>query len=179
VPSSEWQLSEQGFLLASHLALLPIFGAVSAVYTSPELKAVATGQPLGTRFAVPLIEHPGLSELKRGQTNIAGREAYERMVRIAFGRPHESVSGWERATDAQQRIIATVEQLAAQHVAPFAVVSHGLVLSLLMAHFNGSVTVDYHAWRAIPLPALAAIDTATWQVLTPFMDVAAWQERAG
>lgn len=179
VPSSDWRLSEEGIRLANQLASLPLFQNIAAVYTSPEPKAVATGQPLATRWDVPLLKYHGLSELKRGKNNIAGREAYEYAVRAAFASPDTSVGGWERAVDAQQRMVATVEQLAAHHVEPFAVVSHGLVLSLLIAHFIGNVTVDYHAWRSLPLPALAIVETATWHVRTPFMDVTAWQERSG
>ncbi len=72
--STTWCLSEEGTQLAERLAQLRVFHDLAVVYSSPEPKAIATGQPLATRFAVPLVEHPGLAELHRGQNNIVGLE---------------------------------------------------------------------------------------------------------
>jgi broad specificity phosphatase PhoE len=57
-----------------------------------------------------------------------------------FRRPEESVRGWERAVDAQRRIVAATA--AVLRMAPVdgdvAVVAHGGVGTLLLCHLSGS-----------------------------------------
>jgi broad specificity phosphatase PhoE len=175
IPAHEWQLSAEGYTLAERLAALPIFAGLRTVWASPEPKAQATAKPLAHHYAASLLVHPDLSELRRSPTNIADREAYETAVRQAFANPETSVAGWERAAHAQRRIVGCVLELAAQTREPMAVVSHGLVLSLLLAHLRGQSQVDFAEWRSIPLPALAIVDADTWRVAAPFRSVAAWE----
>ena len=56
-------------------------------------------------------------------------------------RPHDSVREWERAVDAQRRVVAEVEQAVAAADGDPVVVSHGGVGALLLCHFLG-VPVD-------------------------------------
>jgi broad specificity phosphatase PhoE len=54
-----------------------------------------------------------------------------------FARPDDSVRGWERAVDAQARIVAAVQAVLAQ--APpgdVAIVAHGGVGALLLCHLK-------------------------------------------
>ena len=55
-----------------------------------------------------------------------------------FARPHESVRGWERAIDAQRRIVAAVERviLTAPRMGDVAIVSHGGVGTLLLCRLE-------------------------------------------
>ena len=175
VPAERWQLTAEGHVLAERLAALPILTGLRAVWSSPEPKAQATARPLARRYAVPHLVHHDLAELRRGPTNIPDQDMYAAAVRQAFASPATSIAGWERTDDAQRRIVGCVRELAAQTSEPFAVVSHGLVLSLLLAHIRGQSEVDFAEWRAIPLPALALVDRSTWRVVTPFRSVAAWE----
>ena len=170
-PAAEWRLSEEGRAAAERLATLPIFAGIGALYTSPEGKARATGAPLARRYGLALTSHPDLAELRRGSTHIAGRAAYEAAVAAAFALPDGSADGWEPAAAAQRRIVACVRELAARERGPFAIVSHGLVLSLLAAALAGQPRVDLAAWRALPLPALAVLNADTWQLAAPFSPV--------
>lgn len=57
------------------------------------------------------------------------------MADAFFANPEESVNGWERAVDAQARIIAVVRHVLRE--APegdVAIISHGGVGALLMSH---------------------------------------------
>ena len=59
------------------------------------------------------------------------------MVDAFFAQPDRSIRGWERAVDAQSRVIRAVERVARLPVeGDLAVVSHGGVGALLMAHLN-------------------------------------------
>jgi broad specificity phosphatase PhoE len=55
-----------------------------------------------------------------------------------FAYPQESVRGWERAVDAQRRIIGAVDRAIARSVGgDVAIVSHGGVGALLLCHLKG------------------------------------------
>ena len=60
------------------------------------------------------------------------------MVREFFGNPHESIRGWERAIDAQTRIVNAVSRILREDETSgdIVVVSHGGVGCLLTAHLQ-------------------------------------------
>jgi broad specificity phosphatase PhoE len=176
-PSDQWTLTSEGIALAQQLAALPIIDSLDAVYTSPEPKARETARPLAERFGLHLLHRDALRELDRGPANLPGRTAYDAAVERAFSDPEQSMNGWERAVDAQTRIVACVREADRQHAGPIAIVSHGLVLSLLLAHLREQPRVDFAEWRAIALPALAIVDRETWRVAEPFGSVEAWNSR--
>lgn len=176
MPSDRWQLSAEGETAAAQLAELPIWGSLDAIYSSTEPKAQATAGPLANRFRLPVIADADLDELRRGLNNIAGEAAYQAAVRRAFAEPERGVAGWESAAAAQRRIRAGVGRLAARHVGSIAIISHGLVLSLLSAHLMRQPRVDFAAWRALPMPALAIVDPDHWQFVLPFRSPAHWKE---
>ncbi|MBV9789841.1 MAG: histidine phosphatase family protein, partial [Chloroflexi bacterium] len=175
--AEQWTLSDQGRELAQKLAALPILANLQTVWSSPEPKAQATAQPLADLHSAAFLIHPHLSELQRGPSNLPDRETYEAAVRQAFANPTTSSGGWERACDTQQRIVTAVSEIAAQADGPVAIVSHGLILSLLVAHLRGETHVDTAEWRAIPLPALAVMDRETWQLIVPFESVKTWKNK--
>ena len=61
------------------------------------------------------------------------------MANAFFANPDESIRGWERATDAQQRIVRAVERAVgiADTDGDIAIVSHGGVGALLLCHLKG------------------------------------------
>lgn len=177
VAAEHWTLSAEGCELAERLAALPILENLQAVWSSPELKAQATAQPLVDRHNAAFLIHPDLTELQRGPSNLPDRKAYETAVRRAFANPETSCGGWERAGAAQRRIVAAVNRIAAQNSGPVAIVSHGLVLSLLIAYLRRETHVNIDEWRALPLPALAVIDRDTWQLIEPFESVKTWENK--
>jgi broad specificity phosphatase PhoE len=61
------------------------------------------------------------------------------MADAFFGEPGVSVRGWERAVDAQRRVVAAAGRVLAAHDGPgaLAIVSHGAVGTLLYCHLAG------------------------------------------
>lgn len=177
VAAEHWTLSAEGHDLAEGLAALPIFANLHTVWSSPEPKAQATARPLVDRHNAAFLIHPDLAELQRGPNNLPDRQTYEAAVCQAFAHPETSSGGWERAGDAQRRIAAVVSEIAAQASGPIAIVSHGLVLSLLVAHVRGATHINIDEWRALPLPALAVMDRDTWQLIEPFQSVKTWENK--
>lgn len=177
IAAEHWTLSTEGRELAKRLAALPILANLQAVWSSPEPKAQATAQPLVDRHSAAFLIHPDLAELQRGPSNLPDQAAYETAVRQAFANPETSCCGWERAGAAQRRIVAAASEIAAQAGRPTAIVSHGLVLSLLVAYLRRATHVNIDEWRALPLPALAVMDCDTWQLIEPFESVKTWENK--
>jgi len=79
-----------------------------------------------------------LGENDRAATGYLPAAEFQRTADEFFARPHESIRGWERAADAQTRIVATLDDIArrAPGTGPIAVISHGGVGALLMCQFK-------------------------------------------
>jgi broad specificity phosphatase PhoE len=84
-----------------------------------------------------IAEHMG--ENDRSATGFLVPDAFEKAANWFFAHPEQSFQGWERAIDAQSRIVAAVEAILASHnpSAPIAFVGHGGVGTLLKCHLAG------------------------------------------
>jgi len=68
---------------------------------------------------------------------------FEATADAFFAQPSESIRGWERAIDAQARMIGAVERIVSTTpgTGPIVIVSHGGVGALLLCHLKG-VTIS-------------------------------------
>ena len=101
-----------------------------------------------------------LGEIDRSATGYLPLDEFEVVVDAFFADPGRSVRGWERAVDAQARIVHAVRRVSGD--GDVTIVSHGAVGALLLADLlrapisraldqpgMGSVfTFDPAAWRA-------------------------------
>lgn len=96
------------------------------------------------------------------------------ILTACFEAPERSVNGWEPAHQAQRRFASAMDELMAQagRGHPIAVISHGLVLSLFLAHLEGKSVPALAEWRAIPMPGWAVVDVHRRLVVQPFTRVA-------
>jgi broad specificity phosphatase PhoE len=80
-----------------------------------------------------------LGENDRSATGYLPRDEFEAVADEFFARPDDSIRGWERAVDAQRRIVSAVEQAITLSDASgdIAIVSHGGVGTLLLCHLKG------------------------------------------
>ncbi|WP_338110414.1 histidine phosphatase family protein [Rhodovastum atsumiense] len=71
-------------------------------------------------------------------TGYLPKTEFEEVADQFFARPEESVRGWERAADAQRRIVAAVERIMPTAVSngDTAVIPHGGVGALLLCHLK-------------------------------------------
>ncbi len=78
-------------------------------------------------------EHAALGEIDRSATGFLPRPEFERVADAFFAQPHASIRGWERAVDAQRRIVAAVAGIVREDrsAGTLAIVSHGAVGTLL------------------------------------------------
>ena len=140
-----WPLSERGEQQAKLLAAQPFWEDVKAIITSDEQKAIATVKDVAFERGIRLRMHNGLRELRRTPGWL---EEYDARVLEVFQKPALNIGGWERAADAQARMLTTLDELIRQFdSAPFAVVSHGMVLALLIASAQNQMGNVFDIWQ--------------------------------
>lgn len=162
-PYSQWVLSPDGRAEAEALAGEPFWADVKAIFSSPEVKALATAEPAARRYGLPPRVLPCLSEVERP----AGRwfENYPEVVRQYLATPKGNLHGWEPNARARGRIGACVYRLldTGQSPAaegPIAIVSHGLALTLLLATILNEAP-SFDIWQSMRLPDWAAVEVHT------------------
>lgn len=112
---------------------------LTSIYCSTEQKAIDGATILAGHLALGFQQIAELGENDRSATGFLPPEEFERVADQFFGSPEVSVRGWERAIDAQSRIVHAVERIAQQDRSngSIAIVSHGAVGTLLYCHLAG------------------------------------------
>ncbi len=168
-PASEWELSERGQKEVEALVAAPIWPAVAAIYTSPQIKAAAVGRAVQAEYGIPWRVVESLTEAAR--EGWLGPEAFEAAQHDFFEQPDQPAApGWEPADEARVRFVTAVDEILRQHPLheSIAVVSHASVLRLYEADLL-SERATYEKWKRIDFAAIMAVDRATMQPLTPFL----------
>ena len=143
VPVPDWGLSQVG--RARHVALNDRLGPVGSVWSSAERKAIDGAQILAeARGLVPQVRD-ALHENDRSATGYLPPDEFEATADAFFATPDISVRGWERAVDAQARVIAALRAIVAEASAgDIAVVAHGGIGALTRAHVAGAPISRVH-----------------------------------
>ena len=138
VPVPRWPLSELGKKRMRAGLAQPWVRDVSAVYCSTEQKAIDGAEILATHLGLGFSKVHELGENDRSSTGFLPPDEFERVADQFFARPDESIRGWERAADAQARIIRAVESIPeSNNSGAIAIVSHGAVGTLLYCDLAG------------------------------------------
>lgn len=126
-------------------------GGLDAVVTSHEPKAVGTGRLLASALGVPLATDPDLEEHHRHRKGILEQAAWNRTIRRFFANPEVLVFGSETAAEAGERFRRGVRgALARRPGRRLALVSHGTVITLLLAEPNG--LDPFELWSSLEMP---------------------------
>lgn len=160
VPIESWGLTEVGRRRA--LAALPSVRLPRSgrIVSSGERKAVETADLLARATGTTTTADDLLGEIDRSATGYLPPHEFEEVVDAFFARPTESVRGWERAVDAQARIVAAVRRHV-EDAGELTIVSHGAVGALLLADLR-RVPVS----RSLDQPGMGSVftfDAATWR----------------
>jgi broad specificity phosphatase PhoE len=137
-PVPEWGLNEVGIARMEALAGRPWVATLGLVVSSTERKALDAAEALARLSGAPMLVREGLHENDRSATGFLPPPEFEATADQFFARPQESVRGWERAVDAQARIVSGVQAVLRE--APegnVAFVGHGGVGTLLYCHLAG------------------------------------------
>ncbi|RFB99126.1 histidine phosphatase family protein [Rhizobium leguminosarum bv. trifolii] len=139
VPVPKWGLSDIGAARARKAAESGWARQLQRIISSDETKAIETAEILAAASGVTIEIVHGMHENDRSATGFLPQPQFEEAADWFFAHPEESFKGWERAVDAQARIVTTVKTVLAAHdaAAPIAFVGHGGVGTLLKCHLAG------------------------------------------
>jgi broad specificity phosphatase PhoE len=139
VPVPDWRLSERGIARMTAFAGSDVAAGVSAICCSGERKARDAARVLARRRGLGVTVVEALHENDRSATGFLEPCEFEATADRFFAEPLVSVRGWERAADAQARIVGAVRAIVAADAAPgdLAIIAHGAVGALLLCHLSG------------------------------------------
>jgi broad specificity phosphatase PhoE len=164
-----WGLSPEGRVRAGAAHRVAWTPASRRIVSSTERKAVETADLLASAVGLPVESDPLLGEIDRSATGYLPPTEFDEVVDAFFAEPERSVRGWERAVDAQDRIVAAVSRHCATGDVTF--VSHGAVGALLLAHLRG-VPIS----RALDQPGMGSVfhfDAPAWRATSGWRRVPA------
>ncbi|MFN3636167.1 MAG: histidine phosphatase family protein [Rhizobium rhizophilum] len=139
VPVPDWGLSAVGRARAEACAARPWVRQLSRIVSSGERKAIETAEILASAAGLQTEIEPSTHENDRSATGFLAPPDFEKAADWFFAHPRESYHGWERAADAQVRIVGAVTRILGSHdpTRPIAFVGHGGVGTLLKCHLSG------------------------------------------
>lgn len=139
VPVPQWGLGQEGEQRARAFAARGIVPAGSVIFSSAETKAMELAEILAAPLGGRVTADHQMGENDRSATGFLPPDRFEAMADRFFAEPMVSADGWERAIDAQQRIVTAVRTALASAPpgAPVIFCGHGAVGTLLKCHVGG------------------------------------------
>lgn len=157
-PATRWSLGDEGRRQCAALASALAPWKPELLIASEEPKSAETAQQTAQFLNAPWRTAPGLHEHDRSTAPyIADDTAFRARIKELFARPDELILGGETAHAALTRFTLALDAaLATTTERSVAVVTHGTVISLYVAHRFGMD--GYHLWWRLGLPALVVTD---------------------
>lgn len=136
VPVPLWGLSEEGRERAIQFAARGVVPPGAMIFSSRESKAMELADILAAASGAMVLTDHLMGENDRSATGFLPPALFEQAADRFFAEPQTSIDGWERAIDAQKRIVATVRTGLASVPEGTAAVfcGHGAVGTLLKCH---------------------------------------------
>ncbi len=145
VPVPEWSLSDVGRARAEAFAGHPCLRETTRIVASGEVKAVETADIIARALGLAVEVRAAMHENDRSATGFLPSDEFEAVADRFFAAPETSVRGWERAIDAQVRIVGEIEAVLAGHDGGDVLfVGHGGVGTLLLCHVAGRAIAREH-----------------------------------
>jgi broad specificity phosphatase PhoE len=167
VPVTRWHLKPEGIARLRRFAATGALAGVTAAWASTECKAIEAAGILAGALGIGVRVREDLGENDRSATGFLPPAEFEQVADAFFANPGASIRGWERATDAQARIVAAVRAVAADSAGAgdILVAAHGAVGALLRGHLLGAPIS-----RALDQPGQGcwfAVELPNWRLLHP------------
>lgn len=138
VPVPLWPLSEEGRARVAAFLARRTVPQDALVFSSRETKALELAEQIAVAAGTPVLADHLMGENDRSATGFLPPALFEQTADAFFACPEQSIDGWERAIDAQARIVETVS-VALQSVlsgTPVIFCGHGAVGTLLKCHLG-------------------------------------------
>ena len=138
IPVPSWGLSEVGRARTEAIAGTGRLAGTTQIICSGERKAIETAEIIAAKLNVDVEVRDAMHENDRSATGFLVPDEFEVVANQFFAQPEVSIRGWERAIDAQSRIVREVEHvLARNRPGDVLFVGHGGVGTLLYCHYAG------------------------------------------
>lgn len=174
VPVPAWPLSSTGRERHRLFNFSWATAGVRSIYCSGEQKAIDGATILSEAArAVPRIVE-ALHENDRSATGFLPPQEFQATADLFFAHPERSVRGWERAADAQERIVSAVRAIEAADTASgdIAIVAHGGVGALLLCHILGVPISRAHDQPGSGGGSYFMFDLGSWRLRHGWRDIA-------
>jgi broad specificity phosphatase PhoE len=138
IPVPSWSLSEVGRARTQAIAGTGRLSGTTQIISSGERKAIETAEIIAAKLKIDVEIRQAMHENDRSATGFLVPDEFEAVADRFFAQPDISIRGWERAIDAQSRIVGEVEHVLAQNrPGDVLFVGHGGVGTLLYCHYSG------------------------------------------
>ena len=150
VPVPQWRLSPLGRSRIEAIASRDWVTGLAACVSSDETKAIETAAIIAAEAKAPIWVDPLSGEVDRSSTGYLSEDRHEEQRLRLFGEPETSANGWERAVDAQARVVAATDRFLDHAPAGnVALIGHGAVGAFLSCHLSGrAITLEADQTRA-------------------------------
>ena len=138
IPVPSWSLNDTGAKRVSNFIASAPLNQIKQIISSAETKAIETATPIAKYLNIELQIRNLMHENDRSSTGFLPPEEFEHMADRFFAKSDSSIEGWERAIDAQCRIVTQCEDILDHHISgDILVIGHGAVGTLLYCHYKG------------------------------------------
>ena len=138
IPVPSWGLSAIGRARTQAIAATGRLSGTTQIISSAERKAIETAGIIAAKLNLDVEIRDAMHENDRSATGFLVPDEFEAVANQFFAQPETSIRGWERAIDAQSRIVREVEHvLARNRPGDVLFVGHGGVGTLLYCHYSG------------------------------------------
>lgn len=145
VPVPQWGLSDAGRARVEAVRGRSWLAAVQRIVASEEAKAQETATLIGEAIGCAVETGADMGENDRSATGFLPPDEFEAVADAFFAHPDQSTRGWERASDAQARIVGAVrDALSGQEAVVTLFVGHGGVGTLLACAVRGDAIDRRH-----------------------------------
>lgn len=171
VPVPQWTLNNVGRARVEAALGARWMRPIKRIISSGERKAIDTAGIIGADLDLTHEILPGFHENDRSATGFLPPNEFEGAATEFFRHPERSVKGWERAFDAQARIVRAVKTALKHDDRPTLFVGHGGVGTLLKCNLTDDAISRDHDQCHLPA------DPAGGNLL--FFEGADWAYQAG
>jgi len=145
--------------LAGRLEPLNLTKLISSI----EPKAHNTAKFLGSQLDIPVSQADNLHEQDRSGAPFLSETAFQNNMRQNFEHPDKLIWGKETTAEALSRFTTTLKQLVDTNPNDkLGIVTHGTVISLLVAKYNFIDGYDF--WQKLQMPDMVRLSLPYYQL---------------
>ncbi len=138
IPVPLWELDADGHARVAALVQAGWLRGTHRIVSSAERKALETATPIADALGLQVIVREAMHENDRSATGFLPPPEFEAVADQFFAHPERSIRGWERAIDAQTRVVREAEAILGLDASSDTLfVGHGAVGTLLYCHYAG------------------------------------------